>query len=430
MEIRVAGGKSNVVRLNNAATTPPFVEVVEKVTQCMETYSAVHRGAGPYAEETIEEYEIAERQIARFIETTNDQELLFTENTTSAINQLTRMLNLTENDAILTSGIEHTSNYLPWRFNTKSKITAFKTNADSSFDLENMYEKIEALQPAIVSITGCHSLTGYIPPLREIARKVHKNGGKLFVDCAQLAPHRPLRLKENDIDYAAFSGHKMYAPFGTGVLAVRKELLEGQPANLGGGTIDMLSNQVIWAKGTKKHQAGTPNVMGVIALGESMKVMKKIGWNNLINHENKLTNALVQEVNSIPKVKTYVPMEKYKENRTGVLAFNVNGLHPALVSAILDKEYRIETRNGTICSHRLVRKWLAVSDREQRRVESEIMKGNLLASYGIVRASIGVHNTEDDIEKLVSAVKQISAKGPQQYYVPAPSEETYKVLRP
>ncbi len=373
MEIRVADGKSNVVRLNNAATTPPFIDVVEKVREFMKTYGAVHRGAGAYAEETVDEYEKAVERIRQFTCTERNQAILFTSNTTAAINQLTRMLNLNESNAVLTSGIEHTSNYLPWRFNTKGKIVTFKTNADGSFDLDDLYKKIEALQPTIVSITGCHSLTGYIPPLREIARKVHKNGGKMFVDCAQLAPHRPLKLKENGIDYAAFSAHKIYAPFGTGALIVRKELLDCQPSEPGGGTIDMLSeNSLIWAKGTRKHQAGTLNTVGVIALAESTRIMQQIGWSSIINHEKKLTKALVNGISSISKVKTYVPVEKYSENRTGVLAFNVNGQHHALVSAVLDKEFNIETRSGTICSHRLVRKWLAVNKREQKRIENDI----------------------------------------------------------
>lgn len=426
MKIQVASKKDGVVRLNNAATTPPFPEVVEKVQEFLHNYGAVHRGAGPYAEQTLGEYESAKKKIMRFIETSPDHELLFTSNTTSAINQLTHMLNLTESDTVLTSGIEHTSNCLPWRFNTKARIATFKTNSDGSFDLDDMYGKIEALQPAIVSITGCHSLTGYIPQLREIAKKTHKSGGKLFVDCAQLAPHKPLKLKQNEVDYAAFSAHKMYAPFGIGVLVLRKELLNSQPADPGGGTIDMLADSVIWAKGTKKHQAGTLNVVGVIALAESMKVMQRIGWNKIISHEKKLTKALVEEINATAKVRTYVAPEKYEENRTGALAFNVNGLHHALVSACLDKEYNIETRSGTICSHRLVRRWLEVSEREQARIESEISKGNLLASYGIVRASIGIHNTVEDIEKLNTAVQSISAKGPQLHYSPMPSEETYK----
>ena len=193
----------------------------------------------------------------------------------------------------------------------------------------------------------------------------------------------------------------------------------------------MLSdNSLIWAKGTRKHQAGTLNTVGVIALAESMRIMQQIGWGRIINHEKKLTKALVDGVCDITKVKTYVPVEKYSENRTGVLVFNVNGQHHALVSAVLDKEYNIETRSGTICSHRLVRKWLAISDREQKRIEDEIREGNLLASYGRVRASIGVFNTEEDINTALEAVKQIATKGPQLHYVPVPSEETYKVLRP
>ncbi|MDP3742362.1 MAG: aminotransferase class V-fold PLP-dependent enzyme [Candidatus Micrarchaeota archaeon] len=430
-KIKLKNGKTaRVVRLNNAATTPPFVETVEKVGEFMETYGAVHRGAGPYADETVQAYENAVEKIKQFTNTGKNQEVLFTSNTTAAINQLARMLALTGDQTVLTSGIEHTSNYLPWKFTSKAKLATFKTNLDGSFDIDDLEEKIETIQPAIVAITGAHNLTGYIPPLEKITKKAHSAGAKVFVDAAQLAPHRPLQLGKIGIDYAAFSAHKLYAPFGLGVLVVEKKLLDASPADPGGGTIDMASERgLVWAQGVKKHQSGTINAVGVVALAESMKIMEKISWNYIMAHEKTLAKQLIEGIYAIEKVKKYIPANG-NVDRTGNVVFNLNGLHHALVSAILEKEYGIETRSGTICNHRLVRKWMNIADSKQRDIEEQIQNGNLLASYGIVRASIGVHNTEDDIEKLIAAVKQISAKGPQLHYVPASSEETYKVLRP
>ncbi len=430
--VKLATGEVvRVVRLNNAATTPPFVSTMKKVEEFMSAYGAVHRGAGPFASKTIEEYEAAIATIKEFIGASTEHELIFMSNTTDGINLLARMLNYTPENVILTSGIEHTSNNLPWQFTSNARIATFKTNVDGSFNLVDLYEKLEKLKPTLLAITGAHNLTGYIPPLNEICEKAHKYGTKIFVDAAQLAPHRPLELEKNGIDYVAFSAHKIYAPFGLGVLAVNQNLLNGIPVEPGGGTIDMLSEDgIIWANGVNRHQSGTHNVCGVIALAESCRKIQRLGWTKIIQHERSLTKLMVEELNGVPNVKTYVEPSVYKENHTGAFPFNIRGLHHALVSSILENEYGIETRSGTICNHRLVRKWMKVNDSEQRRIESEIRKGNLLASYGIVRASIGIHNTKEDVTRLIEAVKQIAKKGSQLSYTPVASEETYKVIHP
>src|SRR3989344_5319034 len=184
----------------------------------------------------------------------------------------------------------------------------------------------------------------------------------------------------------------------------------------------MLSgNNIIWNKGVAKHQPGTINVNGIIALGEAMRIMEKIGWDRIMIHESKLTHQMALGLDGIKGVKLYVNPEKYSgnaANRTGAITFSVRGLHHALVSAILGNEHAIETRSGTICNHRLVNRWFNITDKEQAEIESKMRSGNLLASYGIVRASLGVYNTEEEVDMFLGAVSQIARSGPRLHYLP------------
>ena len=183
---------------------------------------------------------------------------------------------------------------------------------------------------------------------------------------------------------------------------------------------------VIWSPSELRHQTGTWNVTGIIATSASCKTIMNTGWNNIINHERKLIDYAVEKLRTVPGITLYVKPETYlEEDRIGTFTFNLKDCHHALLSSILENEYGIETRAGTICNHRLVRRWFNINDKEQNKIEEQIKKGNRLASYGIVRASIGIHNTEKDIDILVEALKEISKNGPKLKYKPLPEEETY-----
>ena len=423
------GKRTRVILLNNAATTPPFEATLNTVCEFLKTYGALHRGAGPHANITYQKAERALETLRKFLNTGADHALLFTHNTSAAINFLIRLLRLGKDDVILTSTIEHTSNNLPWVYNSQSQTVYVKSTADGALDYDDLEAKVKehGKHLKLIALTGASNLTGYIPDIARVSKLAHAHGALLFVDAAQYAPHRPIDMQGDGIDALAFSAHKVYAPFGLGVLAVPRHILNTEPVDPGGGSIDMISaNGVVWAPPVTRHQTGTWNVTGIIAAAASCQILMDIGWDAIIEHERELVAYAAHQLDTVPGIRLYVRPEAYvRQDRIGTFTFNLAGYHHALVSAILENEYGIETRAGTICNHRLVHGWSDIDDATQKDIESRIEQGDRLASYGIVRASICIHNTKEDIDVLVAALKSIIAYGPQLKYKPVPIEEIY-----
>jgi len=430
---RVVGTSKGIVMLNNAATTPPFKRTLKIANESLKSYGALHRGAGPYASMTFDRVNKAINSIREFVKVPDKHGILFTQNTSSAVNLFIRLLRLKENDLILTSSIEHTSNSLPYIYNSKAKVVCINTSDDGSLDLQDLEKKIRENKNKVklVTITGASNLSGFVPDIKKIANIVHKNKALLFIDAAQLAPHRPINMEVQGIDALAFSAHKIYAPFGLGVLVLPDWMLEQIPVDPGGGSIDMISDtDVIWTSIKDRHQTGTWNVVGIIALGESCQTYLDTGWKKIMNYEKELVSYTVRELKKVPGMTFYVDLDKYlEEERIGVFVFNLKGYHHALLSSILDREYNIESRAGTICNHKLVRRWFKISDTEQKKIERKISRGDRLASYGIVRISLGIQNTKKDIDKLIYALKNIEKNGPKLKYEAVPKEEIYSVTK-
>lgn len=428
--IRLSNGKRRrVVLLNNAATTPPFQITLKAVNEFLQTYGTFHRGAGPHADLTYRNVQAAINNIRDFLGVSQSQTLLFTQNTSSAINLFIRLLGLKRGDIILTSTIEHTSNNLPWSHNSPARVVYINAFDDGTLDYGDLEAKLKQFKGKVklVAITGASNMTGFVPNIERLANLTHKYHSLLFIDAAQLVPHRPVKMFRQGIDALAFSAHKVYAPFGLGVLALPKQILDRQPVDPGGGSIDMISEKdIVWAPSEVRHQTGTWNVTGIIAAGASCKALMRFGWSKIQRHEKNLIQYATRSLTKVSGIISYIPWQKYSsENRIGTITFNLPKYHHALLSAILEHEYGIETRAGTICNHRLVRRWYKVSDKEQKWVEREIKKGNRLASYGIVRVSLGLHNTKKDIDELVQALKNVALRGPKLKYKPVPKEEIY-----
>jgi len=423
------GRQGRVVLLNNAATTPPFEQTLQEVTRFLQTYSALNRGAGPHASMTYAAVQEAVQTIRRFLGLRDDQVILFTQGATSAINLFARILRLTRQDIVLTSPVEHTSNNLPWLFNTMARIVEIEAFDDGSFDYGDLERKAAECGPRlrVISLNGASNTTGSVPDLRRLSRVSRGCGALFFVDAAQLAPYREINMGRDGIDALAFSAHKIYAPFGTGVLVLPGALLEGCPVDPGGGTVDMVSEwDVLWCPSrVMRHQAGTWNAVGIVALAASCRAIMEA--RSLIEeHERTLVEYAACRLREVEGLTLYVDPAKYaRERRLGVFPFNLEGYHYALLGAVLEHEYGIETRAGTICNHRVVRRWFDVTCEAQKKMEAEITAGNRLASYGIVRASLGVHNTEEDVDLLAGALSSIRKDGPSLRYRPFPEDGLY-----
>lgn len=424
------GRKTRAVLLNNAATTPPFEKTLGEVNDFLRTYSALSRGAGPRATATYNRVIEAIGTVRGFLNLRKDQSLLFTQHTTSAINLFARMCRLQRHDVVLTSPIEHTSNNLPWQFNSMARIVEARSYVDGSIDYEDLEEKAKKYgrRLKLLAFNGASNTTGYVPDIRRLSSIARSYGAMLFMDAAQLAPSRRIDMEGDGIDALAFSAHKVYAPFGTGVLALPKSMLGSGPVDPGGGTVAMVSDDdILWMQSPEyRHQAGTWNTVGIVALAASCALLAELTWEAIVGHERTLVEYALQELTRVKKLSLYVDPEKYiEEKRLGIFPFNLAGYHHMLLSAILEHEYGIETRAGTICNHRVIRRWFNVSDSEQRIMEDEISGGNRLASYGIVRASLGLHNTREDIDMLASALMEIAEKGAGLGYRAVPEEEVF-----
>jgi selenocysteine lyase/cysteine desulfurase len=277
-------------------------------------------------------------------------------------------------------------------------------------------------------VTGASNLTGYRPDLATLASLAHDAGALLFVDAAQLAPHRRIDMAASGVDVLAFSAHKVYAPFGLGVLSLPRAVLDRHPVDPGGGSIDMLASDgsVLWAPPAERHQTGTWNATGIVALGAAAAAILDAGWDAIEAHERALTQVLVNRLAAVDGVHLTVDPARYGvEDRIGAVPFRVDGMHHALVASALEAEHGVEVRAGTICNHRLVRRWVGADDAEQARIEAAIAGGDRLASYGVVRASLGLQNTGADVDRLVAGLRSLAAEGPALRYRPAPAQECW-----
>jgi cysteine desulfurase/selenocysteine lyase len=275
------GQRRPYVNLDNAATTSPLQAVVDHVAGCADWYSSVHRGAGFKSLFSTHAHHRCRERVARFVGADPDYHaVIFCGNTTDAINRLCNSFSSQKKPLILTTVMEHHSNMLPWRYRGRVEHVKVKL-PNGELDLEHLEEQLirHHGEVCLVAVTGASNITGLIPPLKQIARMSHEHGALLLVDAAQLIAHRPIEMGRADdperIDFLAFSGHKMYAPFGSGALVAPRDFFtDGPPGLMGGGAVDLVTlNDVLWAPLPDKEEAGTPNLIGICAMAKAMDVL-------------------------------------------------------------------------------------------------------------------------------------------------------------
>jgi selenocysteine lyase/cysteine desulfurase len=350
---------------------------------------------------------------------TNEREhvVIFGKNTTEAINKLSYRLFLNKDDVVLVSLLEHHSNDLPWR--PRAAVKHIKVDILGALDENHFDELLKTYKGRVklVAISGASNVTGHMPDIHRLAEKAHAAGAQILVDCAQLAPHRQISIGSLDdpahLDYIAISAHKMYAPFGTGALIGRRDTFErGEPDQRGGGTIDVVTlEEVDWASPPDCDEAGSPNVVGVVALAASLEVLNRIGMATVAAHEAKLTAYALEKLNSIEGIKIYGGTDPHSSSlRLGVIPFNVKDLPHGLVAAVLGTEWGIGVRSGCFCAHPYVTHLLELPKKQLRDFRRDVRQGNRSTMPGFVRLSFGLYNTTEEIDKLAEALGNI-AKG-------------------
>lgn len=421
------GTEREYIFLDNAASTPTFHRVLRRIEEFMPWYSGVNRGTGFKSLVATEAYERAHRIAGEFVGADlRSNQVIFTKNTTEATNKLARRFQFAAGDVVITTGMEHHSNDLPWR--NVARVVHVAVGESGYLDLDDLRRALTQHRGRVrlVAITGASNITGITEPIHEIAEWVHEAGARLFVDAAQLVAHRPVTmLPDHDprhIDFLAFSAHKVYAPFGTGVLIGPTSFFaEGEPDTVGGGVAAVVTlDSVKWNDPPHKDEAGSPNVVGAIALAEALSTLGQVGMNTIARHEQHLLEFALEKMRAIPEIVFYGPIDRLQD-KVGVIAFNIKGIHPGLVAAILSAEGGIGVRNGYFCAQPYVKKLLNVREDEEKDTGCGIVSADPTSMQGMVRASFGCYTTEQDIETFVRYLDQIARKEYGGTYVQSPA---------
>lgn len=401
------------INFDNAASTPAFKQSAAEVFEALKCYGSIHRGEGYKSRFTTEEYENCRHKVAEFIGLdTNNNAVIFVKNSTEAINKLADAITFSDEDIIISTFMEHHSNDLPWR--NKAKIKYVKVLSDGTLDYEDLFGMFKKYgrKVRLLTVTGASNVTGAINDIGFLAELAHKHGAEILVDAAQLIPHRNINMLPDrhprHIDYLVFSGHKMYAPFGIGVLAGKKSIFSGKaPRQVGGGTVKIVQHQhVYWEDLPAREEAGTPNVLGAIALRGAIRQIENLGMDQIEELERNLCSYLLNRLDTIPGVKLYGPQSLDK--RVGVFSFAANGIDHETVACRLSDEANIAVRSGCFCAHPYILSLLDISPKETKRVVAGILKGNKHGLPGLVRVSLGLYNTTDEIDTFILALKNIS----------------------
>jgi len=413
-EVPILGGDHRrYVFLDNAASTPALRGVLRAVEQFLPWYSGVHRGTGFKSLLSTEVFDAAHDTVGRFVGADlRANTVIFVKNTTEAINKLANRARLGRDDLVLTSVMEHHSNDLPWR--RHATVHHVGVTRDGRLDLAALQRLLREHQRRvkIVAIHGASNITGLLAPVHEIAELAHRAGARIFVDAAQLAAHRAIDMLPDDdpghLDFLALSAHKMYAPFGTGALiGPRAFFEEGEPDAVGGGVVDIVTlDEAVWNRPPHKEEAGSPNVLGGVALAAAVRVLRQIGMETIASHEHHLMEYAYAKLSAMRGITLYGPTENLTE-KVGVIPFNVTGVHHALTAAIMGTEGAIGVRNGCFCAHPYVKELLGVGLEEDRILTAEIRAGNRSRLPGMVRASLGCYTNEEDIDALMEMLERI-----------------------
>ncbi|MFN0156483.1 MAG: aminotransferase class V-fold PLP-dependent enzyme [Bacteroidota bacterium] len=413
--------------LDNAASTPTFKRVWNRVGEFLPWYSGVHRGTGFKSQVATEAYDHAHDIAGRFVGADPMRnQVIFTKNTTECTNKLAARFQFAPGDVIITTGMEHHSNDLPWR--RYARVVHVPVKELGNLDYEELKNalRLHKGKVRLVAVSGASNITGICSPIHDIAEIAHNAGAKIFVDAAQLVAHRPIDILPNDdlrhIDFLAYSAHKVYAPFGTGVLIGPTEFFaEGEPDSVGGGVAAIVTlDSVEWNPPPHKDEAGSPNVVGGIALAESLIIMKCVGMDVIAAHEQHLLEYALKKMKQIPGMVFYGPTEQLQD-KVGVIAFNMEGIHPGLVASILSTEGAIGVRNGYFCAQPYVKRLLNVSAEAGKDTGCGVVATDSATFPGMARASFGCYSNEEDVDVLVEMLERIRRKEYKGTYIQNPA---------
>ena len=407
----VDGQDRPYIGLDAAASTSALPLVAHAVEDFLPWYSSVHRGAGYKSQRSTSAYEAARAAALGFAGRSpgGDDVAIICRNTTEAINHLAYRLRLAADDVVVTTVVEHHANLLPWARLCRRRFV--ECGPDGTFTSDDVAAALDAgPRPRLLAVTGASNVTGWQPPIDDIIVAAHERDVAVLVDAAQLAPHRPLPA---EADFVAWSGHKMYAPFGAGVLVgPRAAFADGDPFLAGGGAVDLVDlDEVAWTDPPDREEAGSPNVIGAVALHAAIDELGRIGWDAIIDHDTHLHQRLRAGLAAIPGVVLFGP-DTAGGATLPLVTFTVTGVPHALVAARLSAEHGIGVRHGCFCAHPYLVRLLGLGPDQIARHWDAVRHGDHRHMPGAIRASAGLSTSIDDIDRLIAAVADIASGRP------------------
>ncbi|MBC7308744.1 MAG: aminotransferase class V-fold PLP-dependent enzyme [Actinomycetales bacterium] len=386
--------------LDHGASAPALVAAKQAVDTATRTYASVHRGKGHASQISSRLYEAAREEVARFVGARSDDIVVFTRHTTDSLNLLASVL--PSGTKVFVFESEHHATLLPWDPADTIRLRIPHSVEEAEETLDRALRDNPA-EHRLLAITGASNVTGELWPLHRLTPVARRHGARVVVDAAQLAPHRRIDLRLLGADWVAFSGHKVYAPYGAGVLAGRRDWLDaGEPYLLGGGASRSATvDGVEWQCGPARHEGGSPNVLGAVALAAACATLSR-NLERIEAHEASLFDGLHRRLAEVPGVRTLSIFGPHHE-RVPVVAFTVDGYDADLVATVLSTEHGIGVRDGKFCAHLLVDELL---HRDPQAPQAD----------AAVRVSLGLGNRPEHVERLVTAIRDLAERGPRRRY--------------
>ncbi|MEU4357627.1 aminotransferase class V-fold PLP-dependent enzyme [Streptomyces virginiae] len=425
----VTGGEVTYAALDYAASAPALQRVWDDVAAYAPYYGSVHRGAGYLSQLSTDLFEQSRVTVAEFLDCRPSDQVVFTRSTTDSLNLLAAVL--PAGCQVFVFETEHHASLLPWTNAQVSYLDAPRTPDEAVAILERALADRDPSPgssswgdpkgPALVCVTGASNVTGELWPVKELTAAAHAHGARIVLDAAQLAPHHPVSVRDLDVDWVAFSGHKLYAPFGSGVLAGRADWLqEADPYLAGGGASRKVSRRedggvdVEWHTTAARHEAGSPNVIGVYSIASACRALTEAGFENLVAREQRLVARVREGLASVPQVKV-LSLFGDDAPRVGVISFVVDGWNSSHFAAALSAEYGIGVRDGLFCAHPLVRTLLGSEPQAQGECGApEAAPGE--RSLNAIRVSFGAGTPDEHVDRFVRAVRELVADGAKWQY--------------
>ncbi|QZN85249.1 aminotransferase class V-fold PLP-dependent enzyme [Cellulomonas sp. C5510] len=394
----VDGRSVPYANLDYAASAPALEAVAARVVEVLPLYASVHRGAGYLSQVSTALYEASRAAVARFAGARPDDVAVVTRNTTDALNLLAGCV--PEGGRVLVLDVEHHANLLPWVRSVRGSgrvATILPVAPTVAETLASVRAELARQPYALVTVTGASNVTGEALPLASVVALAQEGGARVAVDGAQLLPHRAFSLAESGVDYVAFSGHKTYAPFGAGALVGRRDWLDaGTPYLAGGGAVrDVRTDRTLWQPAPARHEGGSPNVLGAVALAEACDALSALPDGALAAHETALRDGLLDGLATVPGVRV-LRLWPDSADPVGVVSFTVGEHDPGLVAAYLSAEHGVGVRDGRFCAHPLL--------------------ARVGVTGGAVRASVGVGTTAAVVDRLVDGLRAFVEQGPRARY--------------